>query len=81
MVQRRNISYETQTAEGTKAWDTFISLVATTHKLGLSFFKYVRDRILRTGKIPFLATIIGVRGAWSQPYRSSINPFGWSWQL
>ena len=32
MVQRRSISYGTQTSEGTKAWDTFMSLVATTRK-------------------------------------------------
>jgi hypothetical protein len=32
MVQRRHISYATQTIEGTKAWDTFMSLVATTRK-------------------------------------------------
>ncbi len=44
MVLRRNISYGTQTAEGTRAWDTFLSLVATTRKLGVSFFEYVRDR-------------------------------------
>ena len=37
MVQRRNISYATQTLEGTQAWDTFMSLVATTRKLGISF--------------------------------------------
>jgi hypothetical protein len=37
MVQRRNISYATQTLEGTRAWDTFMSLVATTRKLGISF--------------------------------------------
>ena len=43
MVQRRKISYGTQTAEGTKSWDTFMSLVATTRKLGISFFEYVRD--------------------------------------
>ena len=73
MVQRRNISYGTQTAEDTASWDTFMSLVATTRKLGLSFFKYVRDRIFRAGNIPSLATII--------PHRSSLNPFGWSWQL
>ena len=32
MVQRRNISYGTQTNQGTKSWDTFMSLVATTRK-------------------------------------------------
>ena len=58
MVQRRNISYATQTIEGTKAWDIFISLVATTRKLGISFFEYIRDRISQLGNIPSLATII-----------------------
>ncbi|MGB3508737.1 MAG: transposase [Microcoleaceae cyanobacterium] len=42
MVQRRNISYATQTLEGTQARDTFMSLVATTRQLGISFFEYIR---------------------------------------
>ena len=58
MVQRRNISYATQTIEGTKAWDIFMSLVATTRKLGISFFKYVHDRISHISHIPALASII-----------------------
>lgn len=58
MVQRRNISYATQTSEGTKAWDIFMSLVATTRKLGISFLEYIRDRIYEKSKIPPLATII-----------------------
>ena len=58
MVQRRNISYATQTLEGTKAWDIFMSLVTTTRKLGISFFQYMRDRISQMGNIPSLATII-----------------------
>ncbi len=61
MVQRRRISYGTQTAEGTKAWDTFLSLVSTTRKLGISFFEYVRDRLEARGIIPALATIIRER--------------------
>ena len=72
MVQRRNISYATQTTGGTKAWDTFMSLIATTRKLGISFFEYVRDRISETGTIPSLATIIREK--------SSLNPFGLSRQ-
>jgi regulator of replication initiation timing len=72
MVQRRNISYATQTTEGTRAWDTFMSLVATTRKLGISFFEYVRDRISQSTIIPSLATIIREK--------SSVNLFGWSWQ-
>ncbi|WP_293064563.1 transposase [Okeania sp. SIO2B3] len=38
MVRRRHISYGTQTIEGTASWDTFMSLVATTRKLGPSLF-------------------------------------------
>ncbi len=71
MVQRRNISYATQTQQGTKAWDIFMSLVDTTRKLGISFFEYMRDRISRIGNIPSLGTIIRDK--------SDSNPFGWSW--
>ncbi|MDJ0774923.1 MAG: transposase [Mastigocoleus sp. MO_167.B18] len=72
MVQRRNISYATQTQQGTKAWDIFMSLVDTTRKLGLSFFEYMRDRISKIGDIPCLGTMIREK--------SSSNSFGWSWQ-
>jgi regulator of replication initiation timing len=58
MVQRRNISYATQTSEGTKAWDIFMSLVATTRKLGISFFNFIQDRIRAKSEIPSLGTII-----------------------
>lgn len=71
MVQRRNISYATQTEQGTKAWDIFMSLVDTTRKLGISFFEYIQDRISQIENIPSLGTII--------QDKSSSNPFGWSW--
>jgi regulator of replication initiation timing len=58
MVQRRNISYATQTAQGTNAWDIFMSLVDTTRKLGISFFAYIRDRISSLELIPPLDSII-----------------------
>ncbi|MCL2926608.1 MAG: hypothetical protein O4861_00940 [Trichodesmium sp. St16_bin4-tuft] len=44
--------------QGTKSWDTFMSLVATTRKLGLRFFEYVRDHISQTMNIPAVTTII-----------------------
>jgi Transposase IS66 family len=71
MVQRRNISYATQSEAGTKAWDVMMSLVATTRKLGVSFYEYLRDRLSEIGKIPALGAIIGEK--------SASNPFGWSW--
>ena len=57
----------------TQAWDTFMSLVATTRLLGISFFDYVRDRISQLGIIPSLSTIIREK--------SSLYPLGLSWQL
>ncbi|MBN3927262.1 hypothetical protein [Nostoc sp. NMS4] len=71
IVQRRNISYATQTEQGTKAWDIFMSLVATTRKLEISFFEYIRDRISQIGHIPSLGAIIREK--------SSFNSFGCSW--
>ncbi len=71
LVQRRNISYATQTPAGTKAWDIFMSLVDTTRKLGVSFFHYVSDRIMQTQNIPPLADTIRERAAQ--------NPLGDSW--
>jgi Transposase IS66 family len=71
MVQRRNISYATQTPEGTKAWDIFMSLVDTTRKLGISFFHYVSDRITQTNIIPPLADTIREQ--------ATLNPLGSSW--
>ncbi len=73
MVLRRNISYGTQTEYGTKAWDTFMSLVATTRKLGVSFFEYVRDRITGTENIESLATMIR--------NNTALNLLGWSWHM
>lgn len=58
MVQRRNISYATQTNEGTRAWDILMSLVATTRKLGISFFKFIQDRIRAKNEISSLGKII-----------------------
>ncbi|WP_256678087.1 IS66 family transposase [Fischerella major] len=72
MVLRRKISYATQTFQGTKAWDIFMSLVDTTRKLGISFFEYMRDRISQAGIILPLATIIREK--------ASLHSFGWSWE-
>jgi hypothetical protein len=47
-----------------------MSLVATTRKLGISFFEYIRDRIAQTSNIPSLATII------REKYE--LNPMNWS---
>ena len=57
-VRKRVISVGTRSDDGTQAWDTFMSLVDTTRKLGISFFEYIHDRIKGEGRLPPLAEII-----------------------
>ena len=49
----------------------FMSLVATTRKLGISFFEFMRDRISQMGNIPSLGTLIREQ--------SSLYSFDGSW--
>jgi hypothetical protein len=60
-VRKRAISFGPRTAEGVKAWDTFMSLAATTRKLGVNFLQYVHDRITEVNQIPPLAELIAER--------------------
>ncbi len=60
-VRKRAISFGPRTVEGAKAWDTFMSLAATSRKLGVNFLQYLHDRITGAGQIPSLATIIDER--------------------
>ncbi len=72
-VRKRDVSFGPRTREGCKAWDTFMSLAATTKKLGVSFYHYIQDRILETNEIPPLADLIDARAA-------ELN-LGASWEL
>ncbi len=60
-VRKRAISFGPRTREGTRAWDTFMSLAATSRKLGVNFLHYLHDRIAGANQIPSLATIIDER--------------------
>lgn len=60
-VRKRDVSFGPRTAEGAKAWDTFMSLADTTRKLGVSFYHYVHDRLRDDGAIPPLADLIAER--------------------
>jgi regulator of replication initiation timing len=57
-ARKRDVSFGPRTADGKKAWDTFLSLAATTKKLDVSFYKYVHDRVSNDNKIPQLADLI-----------------------
>ena len=60
-VRKRKISFGLRVADGAKAWDTFMSLAATTRKLGVNFYHYIQDRISGANQIPQLSTIIEER--------------------
>jgi hypothetical protein len=58
IARKRDVSLHTMTAEGTKANDTFLSIVETCKKLGINPFKFIIDRITKQNQIPSLADII-----------------------
>jgi hypothetical protein len=60
-VRKRDVSFGPRTADGVRAWDTFMSLAATTRKLGISFYQYIHDRISKANQIPPLASLIETR--------------------
>jgi hypothetical protein len=60
-VRKRAISFGPRTREGAKAWDTFMSLGATSRKLGVNFLHYLHDRIMGSNEIPPLASLIDER--------------------
>jgi hypothetical protein len=62
-VRQRDVSLHTMSTEGTQARDTMTSIVRTAQKLGLSAFKYIRDRISRSFQLPSLAALIRARAA------------------
>jgi len=57
-VKRRKISGSTRSEKGRQARDTFISLKKTCRKLGISFWKYLTDRIGHLDHIPPLPELI-----------------------
>jgi hypothetical protein len=55
---KKKISLFNRTINGARAWDLHISLKQTCRKLGVSFHKFLMDRISRTGQVPQLCRII-----------------------
>ncbi len=57
-AKRRKINGPTKNDAGRKARDTFASLKKTCRKLGISFWKFVNDRVSKENEIPSLSEII-----------------------
>jgi hypothetical protein len=60
-VRKRDVSFGPRSPAGSAAWDTFMTLAATTRKLGVAFGAYLQDRFTRAGQIPPLADLIAAR--------------------
>lgn len=57
-ARKRDVSLHTITKEGTKANDTFLTIVETCKKLDINPFQYILDKIKRTNQFQSLALII-----------------------
>ena len=57
-ARKRDVSLHTIVPDGTRANDTFLSIVETCKKLGINCYDYFLDRISRLSLIPPLAEII-----------------------
>lgn len=57
-VRKRDISFGPRTKDGAAAWDTFMTLAATSRQLGVSFYAYIYDRIAGAYTLPNLADLI-----------------------
>jgi len=57
-ARKRDVSLHTMVTDGTRANDTFLTLVQTCNKLGINCYDYFLDRIKRLFKIPPLSNII-----------------------
>jgi hypothetical protein len=57
-VRKRDVSLQTITVEGTKANDTFMTIVQTAKKLRVSAYDYIFDRVSNKFEMPSLAELI-----------------------
>ena len=58
MTRKRDVSLHTMTQEGTRANDTFLTIVETCKKLRVNPFEYIYDRVSKKYELPSLAQLI-----------------------
>ncbi len=57
-ARRRDVSFHTMTEEDTEAQDTFLTVVQTAKKLGVSAYEYIYDRVSGSFNLASLAELI-----------------------
>jgi FtsZ-binding cell division protein ZapB len=60
-VRKRDVSLHTMTDDGTKANDTFLTIVQTAKKLGVRVYDYIYDRVSKTFNRTSLAELIKLK--------------------
>ena len=60
-VRKRDVSFGPRSEDGVKAWDTFATLAETAKKLGVSFYRFLHDRISVDDQLPLLADLVSSR--------------------
>jgi len=60
-VRKRDVSLHTMSEDGTKANDTFLTIVRTAKKLEISPYDYIYDRVSKHFRLPSLADLIKER--------------------
>jgi hypothetical protein len=56
----RDINLQTVSESGTKAKDTFATIVLTARKLGVNLYEYIYDRVTKKFDMPSLADLINI---------------------
>ena len=74
-VTKRKISGSTRSEEGRRCRDTFASLKKTCRKLGVSFWKYLTDRVGGINFYPPLAELIAQRAAYTENLTEPVSLF------
>lgn len=61
-VKRRKVSGSTRSSPGKRCRDTFTSMKKTCRKLGISFWDYLKDRLVGgVRNVPYLPSLIRIR--------------------
>jgi hypothetical protein len=60
-VRKRDVSLHTMTKDGTKANDTFMTIVQTAKKLGVNTYQYIYDRVSKSFCMPSLSALINAK--------------------
>ncbi|AKB32219.1 hypothetical protein MSSIH_1529 [Methanosarcina siciliae HI350] len=62
-VRKRDVSLQSVTDEGTRANDTFMTIVQTVRKLSVSAYDYILDRVSNRCEMISLAKLIQEKSA------------------